>query len=113
MRIGRAPASESLARLPLGGTAAHRALSVPMGLQPRLHHTSARPPALAALQVGGGPTGVELAAELHDLVNEDIARLQPQLRVRRSPCAGGRGVACKEAGAVWGCQRPCTAAVRG
>lgn len=41
---------------------------------------------LVVPQVGGGPTGVELAAELHDLVKEDIARLQPQLRVR--PLAG-------------------------
>ena len=39
-------------------------------------------------QVGGGPTGVELAAELHDLVKEDIARLQPQLRVRGLSGAG-------------------------
>lgn len=30
--------------------------------------------------VGGGPTGVEFAAELHDFVNEDIARLYPTLK---------------------------------
>ncbi|GFP89548.1 external alternative NAD(P)H-ubiquinone oxidoreductase b4 mitochondrial [Phtheirospermum japonicum] len=30
--------------------------------------------------VGGGPTGVEFAAELHDFVNEDIARLYPKLK---------------------------------
>lgn len=29
--------------------------------------------------VGGGPTGIEFAAELHDLVHEDIARLYPHL----------------------------------
>ncbi len=42
-------------------------------------------------QVGGGPTGVELAAELHDLVKEDIARLQPQLRVGGLSGAGMLG----------------------
>ncbi|EFN54551.1 hypothetical protein CHLNCDRAFT_58189 [Chlorella variabilis] len=30
--------------------------------------------------VGGGPTGVELAAELHDFVQEDVARLLPHLK---------------------------------
>jgi hypothetical protein len=35
------------------------------------------------LQVGGGPTGVELAAELHDLVTEDVTRLMPHLKVSR------------------------------
>lgn len=30
--------------------------------------------------VGGGPTGVELAAELHDFVQEDVARLMPRLK---------------------------------
>ena len=29
--------------------------------------------------VGGGPTGVELAAELSDLFNDDFAKLYPQL----------------------------------
>jgi len=29
--------------------------------------------------VGGGPTGIEFAAELHDLVHEDLARLYPSL----------------------------------
>ncbi|KAG9440673.1 hypothetical protein H6P81_020838 [Aristolochia fimbriata] len=29
--------------------------------------------------VGGGPTGVEFAAELHDLINEDLVRLYPAL----------------------------------
>ncbi|OAA69436.1 Pyridine nucleotide-disulfide oxidoreductase, FAD/NAD(P)-binding domain protein [Cordyceps fumosorosea ARSEF 2679] len=29
--------------------------------------------------VGGGPTGIEFAAELHDLVHEDLARLYPAL----------------------------------
>lgn len=32
--------------------------------------------------VGGGPTGVECAAELHDMVQEDLARLMPQTAVR-------------------------------
>ncbi|KAL3509504.1 hypothetical protein ACH5RR_028905 [Cinchona calisaya] len=30
--------------------------------------------------VGGGPTGVEFAAELHDFVNEDLAKLYPSLK---------------------------------
>lgn len=29
--------------------------------------------------VGGGPTGIEFAAELHDLVHEDLARVYPEL----------------------------------
>ncbi|ODA80028.1 hypothetical protein RJ55_02986 [Drechmeria coniospora] len=29
--------------------------------------------------VGGGPTGIEFAAELHDLIRDDLARLFPQL----------------------------------
>lgn len=30
--------------------------------------------------VGGGPTGVEFAAELHDFVSEDLAKLYPSTR---------------------------------
>ncbi|KAK6797595.1 hypothetical protein RDI58_005297 [Solanum bulbocastanum] len=30
--------------------------------------------------VGGGPTGVEFAAQLHDFVNEDIVRLYPKVK---------------------------------
>ena len=57
-------------------------------------HTS-RMPALAAghAQVGGGPTGVEIAAELMDLVEEDVARKLPHIEVRRGGTwdqAGGR-----------------------
>ncbi|KAK3942950.1 pyridine nucleotide-disulfide oxidoreductase-domain-containing protein [Diplogelasinospora grovesii] len=29
--------------------------------------------------VGGGPTGIEFAAELHDLIHEDLARIYPDL----------------------------------
>lgn len=29
--------------------------------------------------VGGGPTGIEYAAELHDLIHEDLAKLYPEL----------------------------------
>ena len=29
--------------------------------------------------VGGGPTGVEVAAELYDMVTEDMSRLYPSL----------------------------------
>jgi len=35
--------------------------------------------------VGGGPTGVEVAAELHDLLAEDFAHHLPHIKVR----AGG------------------------
>lgn len=30
--------------------------------------------------VGGGPTGVEFAAELHDFVHEDLAKLYPMVK---------------------------------
>lgn len=30
--------------------------------------------------VGGGPTGVEFAAELHDFVNEDVVKLYPMVQ---------------------------------
>jgi NADH dehydrogenase FAD-containing subunit len=30
--------------------------------------------------VGGGPTGVEFAAEVHDFVKSDVERLYPQLK---------------------------------
>lgn len=30
--------------------------------------------------VGGGPTGVEFAAELHDFVKEDLVKLYPTLK---------------------------------
>lgn len=32
-------------------------------------------------QVGGGPTGVELAAEMHDYIKEDLVHLFPTLKV--------------------------------
>jgi NADH:ubiquinone reductase (non-electrogenic) len=34
---------------------------------------------LSFVVVGGGPTGVEFAAELHDLVHEDLTDLYPHL----------------------------------
>lgn len=30
--------------------------------------------------IGGGPTGVEFAAELHDYVNEDLVKLYPKAK---------------------------------
>ena len=30
--------------------------------------------------VGGGPTGVEFSAELHDFVNEDVVKLYPMVQ---------------------------------
>lgn len=30
--------------------------------------------------VGGGPTGVEFAAQLHDFVNEDLVKLYPMVK---------------------------------
>ncbi|TKY89385.1 hypothetical protein EX895_001916 [Sporisorium graminicola] len=35
---------------------------------------------LSFIVVGGGPTGSEFAAELHDLIKQDLARLYPNLR---------------------------------
>ncbi|KAF2012376.1 FAD/NAD(P)-binding domain-containing protein [Aaosphaeria arxii CBS 175.79] len=29
--------------------------------------------------IGGGPTGIEFSAELHDIINEDLARIYPEL----------------------------------
>lgn len=34
---------------------------------------------LSFVVVGGGPTGVEFAAELHDFVHEDLCKLYPSL----------------------------------
>jgi len=34
---------------------------------------------LSVVIIGGGPTGVEFAAEAHDLVREDVARMWPQV----------------------------------
>lgn len=34
---------------------------------------------LSFVIVGGGPTGVEFAAELHDFVHEDLYKLYPSL----------------------------------
>lgn len=57
-----------------------------------------RPWLLSPLQVGGGPTGVEVAAELYDLVKEDVARKFPSIAVRLPVvCMGicmGRSCAC-------------------
>ena len=33
------------------------------------------------VQVGGGPTGVELAAEMHDYITEDFSHMFPSLKV--------------------------------
>lgn len=30
--------------------------------------------------IGGGPTGVEFAAELHDFITEDLAKLYPKVK---------------------------------
>lgn len=30
--------------------------------------------------VGGGPTGVEFSAELHDYINEDLVKLYPKVK---------------------------------
>ena len=37
------------------------------------------------MQVGGGPTGVELAAEIHDLIEEDMLTYFPRLKVCNTP----------------------------
>ncbi len=41
---------------------------------------------LSFVIVGGGPTGVEVAAELHDLITEDLVKLYPD-EVRHLPAA--------------------------
>lgn len=34
---------------------------------------------LSFVVVGGGPTGVEVAAEIHDMIKEDLVRLYPNV----------------------------------
>ena len=55
---------------------------------PRTHNPAAPPCPFCLFQerkkllsfviVGGGPTGVEVAAELHDLITEDLVKLYPE-----------------------------------
>ena len=42
---------------------------------------------LNCVQVGGGPTGVELAAEIHDMIAEDMSSYFPNLKVRPAALA--------------------------
>lgn len=51
---------------------------------------------------GGGPTGVETAAELMDLVSEDLAFHMPHIKVRRAVQSGGRGGARRVGGRTCG-----------
>ena len=44
------------------------------------------------MQVGGGPTGVEAAAEMHDLVEEDLLQLFPHFKARSA--GGAAHVSC-------------------
>lgn len=44
-----------------------------------LHGNYARRKLLNFVVVGGGPTGVEFSAELHDLIHEDLLSLYPDL----------------------------------
>ena len=50
---------------------------------------------LSFVIVGGGPTGVEVAAELHDLITDDLVKLYPEQVGARGGCsrarAGSRG----------------------
>lgn len=41
--------------------------------------TQERQRLLSFVVVGGGPTGVEVAAELYDMVHEDLRKLYPEL----------------------------------
>ena len=41
----------------------------------------------SCVQVGGGPTGVELAAEIHDMIAEDMSSYFPNLKVRSAALA--------------------------
>lgn len=76
---------------------------------------------MPAPQVGGGPTGVEVAAELHDLVKEDVARKFPSVAVSGRlvcPCAAaqtrlgstglGRTVQMQARGHACVCVRMCS-----
>mmetsp|Transcript_29447 Transcript_29447/g.103795 ORF Transcript_29447/g.103795 Transcript_29447/m.103795 type:complete len:431 (-) Transcript_29447:75-1367(-) len=49
-------------------------------LSPALNSTEARKRCLSFVVVGGGATGVELAAELADFVRDAVARVYPQLK---------------------------------
>lgn len=42
---------------------------------------------LSCVQVGGGPTGVELAAEIHDMIAEDMSSYFPNLKVQPAALA--------------------------
>jgi hypothetical protein len=45
---------------------------------------------LSFVVVGGGPTGVEVAAELHDMIYDDLKDLYPKvIKVRGGPAGGG------------------------
>jgi NADH:ubiquinone reductase (non-electrogenic) len=46
--------------------------SIPLLIMPQ-----ERQKLLSFVIVGGGPTGVEVAAELHDLIREDLVKLYP------------------------------------
>ena len=41
----------------------------------------------SCVQVGGGPTGVELAAEIHDMIAEDMSSYFPNLKARPAALA--------------------------
>lgn len=60
---------------------------------------------------GGGPTGVETAAELMDLVSEDLAFHMPHIKVRRAVQSGGRGGARRVEGRT--CVHNCTLVTQG
>lgn len=42
-------------------------------------HLQEREQLLSFVVVGGGPTGVEVAAELHDMVADDLRKIYPEL----------------------------------
>ena len=44
-----------------------------------MHAAQEREQLLSFWVVGGGPTGVEVAAELHDMVLDDLRKIYPQL----------------------------------
>lgn len=66
-------------------------------------------PAATAAQVGGGPTGVEVAAELMDLVEEDVAHKLPHIEVGRRLLVSMESGLC----AVWAAEPGRTACERG
>ncbi len=69
------------------GSSAVRRLPIPF----LPHAWQERKKLLTFVVVGGGPTGVEVAAELYDMIEEDLAKLYPNIIKDVSGRRGGGG----------------------